>query len=103
MTDKTLTEVAYRHAAEIRDLLQEIFDAARCGDTDTCQKAAREGLESVDRFNRVLFASGPMLEGNAQAAALDELDPYTCADIAARRLLKEEKARQALFNMAGIR
>ena len=102
MTDRSLTEVAYRHATEVRELLQEILDAARRGDTDTCQKAAREGLASVDQFNRLLFASGPLQAGNAQAAALDELDPYTCADIAARRLLKEEEARQALFNMAGI-
>ena len=102
MTDRSLTEVAYRHAAEVRDLAQEGLDALAREDVEACRKALLELLASVDRFNRYLFACGSLQEGNTQAASLDELDPYTCADIAARRLLKEEEARQALFNMAGI-
>lgn len=103
MTDRALIENAYRHGAEARDLAQEALDALARKDVEACRKSLLDVLASVDRFNRLLFASGPLQAGNAQASALDELDPYTCADIAARRLLKEEEARQALFNMAGIK
>lgn len=103
MTDKTLIELGYRHGVEIRDIAQEGLDSLARKDLDACRKALLAVLASVDRFNRVLFASGPMQEGNARAAVLDELDPYTCADIAARRLLKEEETRQVLFDIVCIK
>ena len=71
MTDRALIENAYRHGAEARDLAQEALDALARKDVEACRKSLLELLASVDRFNRLLFACGPLQAGNAQASALE--------------------------------
>lgn len=103
MTDKTLIELGYRHGVEIRDIAQDGLESLARKDLDACRKALLAVLASVDRFNRVLFASGPMQEGNARASALEAQGVlYGVLADNADELLRMEEARQRQMYGDGV-
>ena len=95
MTDRALIELGYRHGVEVRDLAQDGLDALKNQDVDACRKALLEICASVDRFDRTLFASGPLQEGNAKARVLDTMAAlYDALACAAKALTSAEEERQ---------
>lgn len=102
MTDKALIELGYRYGAEARELAQGALDALKTEDLEACRKALLELLASVDRYHRTLFASGPLLEGNAQANALERQGAlYDTLASNADELLRLEEERQRQMYDAG--
>ena len=99
MTDRSLTEVAYRHATEVRDLARNALDALNSGDPDACRLGLIELIMNVDTYHRTLFASGPMQEGNARASALDAQGALygVLADNADALLRLEEERQRQMF------
>ncbi len=98
MTDKALIELGYRYGVEVRDLARNALEALNGGDADACRLGLIELIMNVDTYHRTLFASGPMLEGNARASALEAQGALygVLADNADTLLrLEEERQRQA--------
>ena len=96
--NKALIELGYQHGAEVRDLAQDGLDALKIRDLDACRKALCEIFASVDRFDRALFASGPLQEGNARASVLDAMAAqYFMLASNADKLLRLEEERQGMM------
>lgn len=101
MTDnKALIELGYQHGTEARGLAQEALEALSREDLEACRQALLELLACVDRYHRTLFASGPLLEGNARASALDAQGALygVLADNADALLRLEEERQRQMFD-----
>ena len=95
MTDKALIELGYRYGVEVRDLARNALDALNGGDPDACRLGLIELIMNVDVYHRMLFASGPLQEGNARASALDAQGAlYGILASNADELLRLEEERQ---------
>lgn len=103
MTEKALIELGYRYGVEVRELAQAALDALARKDVEACRKSLLDVLASVDRFNRLLFACGPMQEGNARASALEAQGAlYGILADNADELLRLEDARQRQMYESGV-